>query len=74
MPVVMCASQKHKVYCQDAKGGRLACRCPRYLANFFLRDSSQESEELHVFSPSQQLCDGIELRAIAHVLMYFMDA
>jgi hypothetical protein len=26
-----------------------------------------------MLSPSQQLSDGIELRAIAHVLMYFMD-
>jgi hypothetical protein len=45
----------------------------KHLANFFLWDSPQEGKELHMLSPSQQLSDGIELRAIAHVLMYFMD-
>lgn len=71
--MVMWKSQSQKAYCQEGKGGSLACWCPRYLANFFLWDSSQEGKELHVFSPSQELCDGIELGAIAHVLMYFVD-
>lgn len=46
---------------------------PQYLANFFFWDSPQEGKELHVLSPSQQLGYGIKLRAVAHVLMYFMD-
>lgn len=55
------------------QGQGLAFWLPQYLANFFLWDSPQEGKELHVLSPSQQLGDGIKLRAVAHVLMYFVD-
>lgn len=45
----------------------------QYLANLLFWDSPQEGKELHMLSSSEQLCDGIELRAVAHVLMDFMD-
>lgn len=58
---------------QGVKETGLAFWLPQYLANFFFWDSPQEGKELHVLSPSQQLGDGIKLRAVAHVLMYFVD-
>lgn len=69
----MLCVKKPYVILSDCQRGRLAFWCPQYLANFFLWDSSQEGKELHMLSSSQQLRYGIKLRAVAHVLMYFMD-
>lgn len=44
-----------------------------YLADFFLWNTSEERKELQVLSPCQQLINGIKLRAVAHVLMDFLD-
>lgn len=69
----------HHITCEEAvrykvsKETGLAFWLPQYLANFFFWDSPQEGKELHVLSPSQQLGDGVKLRAVAHVLMYFVD-
>ena len=42
------------------------------LTNFLLRHPSQDGVELKVFSASQQVIDGIKLRAVAHVLMHLI--
>lgn len=47
--------------------------CFVYLADFFLWNTSQESKELQMFSPCQQIINSIELWAVAHVLMDFLD-
>lgn len=47
--------------------------CFFYLADFFLWNTSQECKELQVLSPCHQFIYSIELWAVAHVLMDFLD-
>lgn len=44
-----------------------------YLADFFLWNTPQERKELQVLSPCQQFINSIELWAVAHILMDFLD-
>lgn len=43
-----------------------------HLTHFPFRNPTQDGIELQVLSACQQVIDSIKLRAIAHVLMYFI--